>query len=68
MTRRIEIVEIGPRDGLRNEAVFLDVGQKVDFINRREARGVRRAEAGREAAPSALIHAGRFPRAVNLVE
>jgi hydroxymethylglutaryl-CoA lyase len=45
MNRRIEIVEVGPRDGLQNESVTLDVDQKVDFINRLEACGVRRLEA-----------------------
>jgi hydroxymethylglutaryl-CoA lyase len=45
MTRRIEIVEVGPRDGLQNESVSLEVNQKIDFINRLEACGVRRIEA-----------------------
>jgi hydroxymethylglutaryl-CoA lyase len=45
MSRRIEIVEVGPRDGLQNESVSLDVDRKVDFINRLEACGVRRVEA-----------------------
>ena len=45
MSRRIEIVEVGPRDGLQNESVSLKVGQKVDFINRLEACGLRRVEA-----------------------
>jgi hydroxymethylglutaryl-CoA lyase len=45
MSRRIHIVEVGPRDGLQNESVALDVGQKVEFINRLEACGVRRLEA-----------------------
>jgi hydroxymethylglutaryl-CoA lyase len=38
-------VEVGPRDGLQNESVSLDVGQKVEFINRLEGCGVRRIEA-----------------------
>jgi hydroxymethylglutaryl-CoA lyase len=45
MSRRIEIVEVGPRDGLQNESVSLNVSQKVDFINRLEACGLRRVEA-----------------------
>ena len=45
MTRRIQIVEVGPRDGLQNEAVNLEVDQKVEFIGRLEACGVRRVEA-----------------------
>ncbi len=45
MTKLIEIVEVGPRDGLQNEAALLTVGEKVEFITRLEACGVRRLEA-----------------------
>jgi hydroxymethylglutaryl-CoA lyase len=45
MTRRIEIVEVGPRDGLQNEAQALCVEDKVAFIRRLEAAGARRIEA-----------------------
>ena len=45
MSRRIEIVEVGPRDGLQNEAVTLDVDRKLEFIRRLEAAGVTRLEA-----------------------
>ena len=45
MARRIEIVEVGPRDGLQNEAQVLDVGRKLEFIGRLEAAGARRIEA-----------------------
>lgn len=45
MTRRIQIVEVGPRDGLQNESVSLDVAEKVEFIARLEACGVTRTEA-----------------------
>ena len=44
MTRFIEIVEVGPRDGLQNEAAILEVGQKLEFIARIEAAGARRIE------------------------
>jgi hydroxymethylglutaryl-CoA lyase len=45
MSRYIEIVEVGPRDGLQNEAVALDVADKLEFIRRLEACGARRIEA-----------------------
>jgi hydroxymethylglutaryl-CoA lyase len=45
MTARIEIVEVGPRDGLQNEKAILDVPAKVEFVRRLEACGVRRIEA-----------------------
>ncbi|HEY9234241.1 MAG TPA: hydroxymethylglutaryl-CoA lyase [Phenylobacterium sp.] len=44
MTRFIEIVEVGPRDGLQNEKSILDVDQKLDFIGRLQAAGARRME------------------------
>jgi hydroxymethylglutaryl-CoA lyase len=73
MTRKIEIVEVGPRDGLQNEKALLDVDQKLDFICRLEAAGARRIEtvsfvnpkrvpqmAGAEEISAALPHtAGR---------
>ncbi len=45
MSRMIEIVEVGPRDGLQNEARPLEVEEKLEFIGRLEACGVRRLEA-----------------------
>ena len=45
MSRSIEVVEVGPRDGLQNESVTLSVDAKVEFIGRLEACGVRRVEA-----------------------
>ena len=44
MTRFIEIVEVGPRDGLQNEKAILDVAQKLEFIGRLQAAGARRME------------------------
>lgn len=45
MTRAIEIVEVGPRDGLQNEKTHLSVEEKLDFIRRLEGAGARRVEA-----------------------
>jgi hydroxymethylglutaryl-CoA lyase len=41
---RVEIVEVGPRDGLQNESVLLGTAAKVEFINRIVAAGIRRLE------------------------
>jgi hydroxymethylglutaryl-CoA lyase len=70
VSRKIEIVEVGPRDGLQNEKAHLEVGQKLDFIHRLEAAGARRMEtvsfvnpkrvpqmAGAEEISAALPHA-----------
>ena len=45
MSRRIEIVDVSPRDGLQNEGVALSVDERLEFIGRLEAAGVRRLEA-----------------------
>ena len=45
MSEMIEIVEVGARDGLQNEKAVLEASDKVDFIRRLEACGVRRLEA-----------------------
>ncbi len=44
MTRRISIIEVGPRDGLQSEPEVLSVGTKVEFIRRAVDAGVRRLE------------------------
>ena len=45
MSHPIQIVEVGPRDGLQNEKTVLTAGEKLDFIARLEAAGVTRIEA-----------------------
>jgi hydroxymethylglutaryl-CoA lyase len=73
VSRKIEIVEVGPRDGLQNENALLEVEQKLDFIRQLEEAGARRIEtvsfvnprrvpqmAGAEEISAALPHtAGR---------
>ena len=44
MTITIEIVEVGPRDGLQNEALLVSTADKVELIRRSIAAGVRRVE------------------------
>ena len=70
MGQKIQIVEVGPRDGLQNEKTLLDVDQKLEMIARLEAAGARRMEvvsfvnpkrvpqmAGAEEIMAALPHA-----------
>jgi hydroxymethylglutaryl-CoA lyase len=45
VSRFIEVVEVGPRDGLQNEAQILTPQERVDFIRRLEEAGARRIEA-----------------------
>lgn len=43
--RSIEIIDVGPRDGLQNETEILDIATKVAFIGKLAAAGIRRMEA-----------------------
>jgi hydroxymethylglutaryl-CoA lyase len=54
MTRRIDIVEVGPRDGLQNDPGDLSTEQKLEFITRLEDAGVRRMESGSFVSPKAV--------------
>jgi len=44
LPRSVQIVEVGPRDGLQNESTLLPCATKVEFINRAIAAGIRRIE------------------------
>lgn len=43
-SRRVEIVEVGPRDGLQNEPACIGTADKLDLIARAVAAGARRLE------------------------
>jgi hydroxymethylglutaryl-CoA lyase len=45
MPRAIEIVEVGPRDGLQNDPVLMPTDVKLEFIDRLIGAGVKRMEA-----------------------
>ncbi|MEY4952360.1 MAG: hypothetical protein RL299_784 [Pseudomonadota bacterium] len=44
MTREVELVEVGPRDGLQNESALVSTADKVALIRHCVAAGVRRIE------------------------
>jgi hydroxymethylglutaryl-CoA lyase len=52
----IEIVEVGPRDGLQNEREILGTGTKLELINRCLAAGVKRVEV------ASFVHPRRVPQ------
>ena len=45
MSRKIQIVEVGPRDGLQNEKAALEPAVRAELARRLEAAGARRIEA-----------------------
>ncbi|MBN8551316.1 MAG: hydroxymethylglutaryl-CoA lyase [Caulobacterales bacterium] len=56
MSRFIEIVEVGPRDGLQNEKAIVSTQDKIELINRLEAAGSKRLET------VSFVHPGRVPQ------
>ncbi len=48
----IEVVEVGPRDGLQNEKAILSAADKVSLIERAVAAGVRRIEVASFVDPA----------------
>jgi hydroxymethylglutaryl-CoA lyase len=47
----VKIVEVGPRDGLQNESVSLDIATKVELIERLANSGLKNIEAGSFVSP-----------------
>ncbi len=47
----VNIVEVGPRDGLQNEKGVIPVGVKVELINRLASAGMQMIEAGSFVSP-----------------
>jgi hydroxymethylglutaryl-CoA lyase len=56
VTQAIEIVEVGARDGLQNEADLISTADKVELITRAIASGVRRIET------ASFVNGARVPQ------
>jgi hydroxymethylglutaryl-CoA lyase len=48
---RVKMVEVGPRDGLQNEAAFVPTATKIDLIDRLAATGLQVVEATSFVSP-----------------
>ncbi|CAM5213271.1 hydroxymethylglutaryl-CoA lyase OS=Castellaniella defragrans OX=75697 GN=HNR28_001393 PE=3 SV=1 [Castellaniella defragrans] len=51
MAESIKIVEVGPRDGLQNEKVFVDTAVKIELVDRLSAAGFPNVEAAAFVSP-----------------
>jgi hydroxymethylglutaryl-CoA lyase len=51
LPKAVKIFEVGPRDGLQNEAALITVNNKVELINRLSASGLKNIEAGSFVSP-----------------
>ena len=58
----VRIVEVGPRDGLQNEAATLSTDEKVEFVERLAASGLPVVEAG------AFVNPARVPQMADTAE
>lgn len=56
MDRHVEMVEVGPRDGLQNEPGIVATADKIELIARAVAAGVRRIEV------ASFVHPRRVPQ------
>ncbi|HWL13150.1 MAG TPA: hydroxymethylglutaryl-CoA lyase [Ureibacillus sp.] len=45
LPKKAEIIEVGPRDGLQNEANFISTEKKIELINALSNTGIKRMEA-----------------------
>jgi hydroxymethylglutaryl-CoA lyase len=60
--RNVEIIDVGPRDGLQNEPEILDIDTKVEFIGKLVDAGIRRMEA------VSFVNPKRVPQMANAEE
>src|SRR5690606_14685951 len=54
MPQRVTVYEVGPRDGLQNEAGTIPTTAKIDFINQLAKAGIRWIEATSFVSPKAV--------------
>lgn len=54
----VRIVEVGPRDGLQNEAKVLPTNTKIEFINRLSNTGLKNIEATSFVSPKFIPQMG----------
>lgn len=60
--QQVEIVEVGPRDGLQNESTVFSTAAKIEFINRVIEAGTRRVEV------TSFVHPKRVPQMADAEE
>ena len=51
LPKKVEIIEVGPRDGLQNEKQTLSVDLRVELIERLAKAGLNKIEAGSFVSP-----------------
>lgn len=64
MNRTVEIVEVGPRDGLQNEKTLVSTADKVTLIERMIDAGARRFEVGSFVNPKRVPQMADTPEVI----
>src|SRR5262245_12120068 len=62
LPRRVRIVEVGPRDGLQNEAHIASTSAKAEFIRLLAAAGLKEIEA------TSFVHPKAIPQLADAVD
>lgn len=62
MTRKVTLVEVGPRDGIQSEPKILTTEEKVEFITRSIDAGIKRIEV------TSFVNPKRVPQMADAVE
>jgi hydroxymethylglutaryl-CoA lyase len=60
MPESVDILEVGPRDGLQNRAEYVETKQKVELIQRLAASGLRHIQLGAFVNPRAVPQFGNI--------
>jgi hydroxymethylglutaryl-CoA lyase len=60
-TNYVNIMEVGPRDGLQNEKKAIPPATKIELINRLANAGLTRIEAGSFVSPRWVPQVCQFP-------
>ncbi|MBN1828460.1 MAG: hydroxymethylglutaryl-CoA lyase [Deltaproteobacteria bacterium] len=60
MAEKVEIVEVGPRDGLQNLSCFIETRQKVDLIRHLASAGLQDIQVGGFVSPRAIPQFGNI--------
>jgi len=67
LPERVEIVEVGPRDGLQNEPVLLPAEARAELVDALARAGLRRIEAGSFVSPKASPQMATTAQVLHLV-
>ncbi len=65
---KLNIVEVGPRDGLQNEKKILSLAQRVEFINRLQKCGFNEIEVGSFVSPKGVPQMAGTAEVLNSIQ